>query len=182
MPAVRDVAEDLAAVAGYLATKAVEPAGTKLYELESDQDRQREDAARLGPPYEIAAKEIAGGLGKDLQGAALDAAMFLIVDETLTPMLGFSAPNRAYPLATHVRASSPTWSSALRWPLPPRLPGPPAGDAHDHNGSRTDPTPQPDPAQHKPRTRPIQAAQATRAAATAVQASPTRTHPLKELS
>jgi hypothetical protein len=29
--------------------------------------------------------------------------MSLIADETMTPALGFSAPNRAYPLATHLR-------------------------------------------------------------------------------
>jgi hypothetical protein len=29
--------------------------------------------------------------------------MSLLVDEGLTPLLGFSAPNRAYPLATHAR-------------------------------------------------------------------------------
>ncbi len=31
------------------------------------------------------------------------AAMSLIADEIATPLLGFSAPNRAYPLVTHVR-------------------------------------------------------------------------------
>lgn len=30
--------------------------------------------------------------------------MSLIVDEGLTPILGFSAPNQDYPLGTHVRA------------------------------------------------------------------------------
>lgn len=34
---------------------------------------------------------------------ATGAAMSLVVDETQTPRLGFSAPNRAYPLVTHVR-------------------------------------------------------------------------------
>lgn len=29
--------------------------------------------------------------------------MSLVVDEGLTPLLGFSAPNRAYPLVTHPR-------------------------------------------------------------------------------
>jgi hypothetical protein len=29
--------------------------------------------------------------------------MSLIADEMMTPALGFSAPNRAYPLATHLR-------------------------------------------------------------------------------
>ncbi len=43
--------EDLviAPAAGYLATKAMEPVSTKLYELKSDADRRREDAARPGP-------------------------------------------------------------------------------------------------------------------------------------
>lgn len=35
---------------------------------------------------------------------ATGASMSLVVDEGLTPALGFSAPNRAYPLVTHVRA------------------------------------------------------------------------------
>ena len=30
--------------------------------------------------------------------------MWLLADEGMTPALGFSAPNRAYPLSTHVRA------------------------------------------------------------------------------
>ncbi len=30
-------------------------------------------------------------------------AMWLLVDEGMTPALGFSAPNNAYPLATHIR-------------------------------------------------------------------------------
>lgn len=38
-------------------------------------------------------------------GAALatGASMSLILDEALTPAMGFSAPNRDYPLATHLR-------------------------------------------------------------------------------
>ena len=30
--------------------------------------------------------------------------MWLLADEGMTPALGFSAPNRAYPVSTHVRA------------------------------------------------------------------------------
>ena len=54
--------EDLAVAgaAGYLGTKAMEPVSQKLYELASDQDRRREDAARPGPPYRIAAKKVPG--------------------------------------------------------------------------------------------------------------------------
>ena len=36
-------------------------------------------------------------------GLATGAAMSLIADEAMTPLLGFSAPNRAYPLVTHLR-------------------------------------------------------------------------------
>ncbi len=36
-------------------------------------------------------------------GLGTGAAMSLIVDEGMTPMLGFSAPNSAYPLVTHLR-------------------------------------------------------------------------------
>jgi uncharacterized membrane protein YagU involved in acid resistance len=36
-------------------------------------------------------------------GLVAGGAMSLVVDETLTPALGFAAPNRAYPLQTHLR-------------------------------------------------------------------------------
>ncbi len=36
-------------------------------------------------------------------GLATGAAMSLIADEAMTPLLGFSAPNSAYPLSTHLR-------------------------------------------------------------------------------
>ncbi len=36
-------------------------------------------------------------------GLASGAAMSAVIDEGLTPALGFSAPNRAYPAAAHVR-------------------------------------------------------------------------------
>lgn len=42
-------------------------------------------------------------IGPVSAGLASGAAMSLIVDEGLTPMLGFSAPNRDYPLITHAR-------------------------------------------------------------------------------
>ena len=142
MPNFSAVAEDLvvAALAGYVGTKVMEPVSMKLYELESEGDRRREDAARPGPPYEIAAKKIAASIGVELRGKALEraslgmhyglalswsplyavlrrtrdvnpvlaglgtgAAMSLIADETMTPLFGYSAPNRAYPLITHLR-------------------------------------------------------------------------------
>lgn len=137
-----EMLEDLVAssVAGYLATKAMEPVSRKLYELESESARRQEDAARPGPPYEIAARKIFGALGVELTGPALHrasmamhyglalswsplyvllrrkasmtpigaglgtgAAMSLIADEAMTPLLGFSAANREYPLVTHLR-------------------------------------------------------------------------------
>jgi uncharacterized membrane protein YagU involved in acid resistance len=130
----------IAPAVGYAATKAMEPVSTKLYQLEREQDRKREDTARPGPPFQIAAEKTLGLLGVHPEGEALEragmafhyglaiswtpvyallrrttrlnpmaaglasgAAMSLIVDEGLTPALGFSAPNRAYPAATHLR-------------------------------------------------------------------------------
>lgn len=134
--------EDLAvaAAAGYLGTKVMEPVSQKLYELESDHDRRREDTARPGAPYRIAADKTTRLLGlrltekrldqaamvfhyglavswaplypllrrraglRPLQaGLATGAAMSAIADELMTPAFGFSAPNRAYPLVTHLR-------------------------------------------------------------------------------
>ena len=139
---ITELAKDLAIapVAGYLATKVMEPVSMKLYEWESDADRQREDEVRPGPPFGIAADKTLALVGIHLQGAAQEragmtfhyglavswapvyalirrttligpvsaglasgAAMSLIVDEGLTPLLGFSAPNRDYPLITHAR-------------------------------------------------------------------------------
>jgi uncharacterized membrane protein YagU involved in acid resistance len=130
----------LAPVAGYIGTKVMEPVSAKLYELESEQDRAREDAVRPGPPYMLAAQKSADLLGLKLSdkqmerlsllfhyglaiqwaplyavlrrrtslgppaaGLATGAAMSLLADELMTPALGFSAPNRSYPLSTHVR-------------------------------------------------------------------------------
>ncbi len=139
---VRYLMTDLAitTAASYLATTTMERFSTKLYELEAPADRDREDAARPGPPDRIAAQKSTELLGLHLDDAALDkaalvfhyglaaswaslypllrratslgpvpaglltgASMSLLVDEGLTPLLGFSAPNRAYPLATHAR-------------------------------------------------------------------------------
>lgn len=128
------------ALAGYAGTRAMEPVSMKLYELESEADRQQEDRVRPGPPYEIAAQKSARLIGRQLTpdqikqaglafhyalglswglvyvllrrvmrlnplaaGLLTGASLSLLVDEGLTPLLGFSAPNRAYPLATHIR-------------------------------------------------------------------------------
>ncbi len=125
----------LAPIAGYIGTKVMEPVSSKLYEHESEQERKREDEARPGAPYAIAARKTSDLVGLRLSdkqherlalafhyglaiqwaplypllrrrtalgplaaGLATGAAMSLIADEMMTPALGFSAPNRAYPL------------------------------------------------------------------------------------
>ena len=130
----------LTPVAGYVGTKVMEPVSSKLYELESEQDRKRGDEVRPGMPYAIAARKAANLLGLTLTdkqherlalafhyglavqwaplypllrrrtalgpvaaGLATGAAMSLVADEMMTPALGFSAPNRTYPLSTHLR-------------------------------------------------------------------------------
>ncbi len=128
-------------IGGYVGTKVMEPVSMKLYELESEEDRRKEDEARPGPPYVIAARKTTEALGMELSderlqkvatyvfhyglgmswgppyaflrrwtnmgpvsaGLLTGAAMSLLVDEGMTPLLGFSAPNRDYPLATHLR-------------------------------------------------------------------------------
>lgn len=44
-----------------------------------------------------------GGMSPLAAALAGGASMSLLVDEGLTPALGFSAPNEAYPLVTHLR-------------------------------------------------------------------------------
>lgn len=128
-------------VGGYVGTKVLEQVSMKLYELESEGGRQREDEVRPGSPPEIAARRTTQLLGLQLSdksigflatylfhyglgmswgavytllrrrtrwnaaatGLGTGAAMSLIVDEGMTPALGFSAPNRDYPLVTHLR-------------------------------------------------------------------------------
>lgn len=58
-------------------------------------------AASWAPLY-IALRR-ATSLGPVPAGLLTGASMSLIVDQGLTPALGFSAPNRAYPAATHAR-------------------------------------------------------------------------------
>lgn len=67
---IAHVATDIliAPVAGYLATKAMEPVGMSLYKIESKTDRAREDAVRPGPPYTIAAKKRSARLGSSSKG------------------------------------------------------------------------------------------------------------------
>jgi hypothetical protein len=128
-------------IGGYVGTKLVEPVSMKLYELESEEAKRKEDEARPGPPYEIAVRKRTEALGLKLSEERLralatygfhyglgigwgptyaflkrwtnleavpaallsGAAMSLVIDEGMTPLFGFSAPNGEYPLATHLR-------------------------------------------------------------------------------
>lgn len=62
----------LATAAGYVGTKAMEPVSTWLYDHQSPADRAREDAARPGMPYRIAAEKITEAIGVSLSDAHLD--------------------------------------------------------------------------------------------------------------
>ncbi len=128
-------------IGGYVGTQLMERVSMKLYELEPEEDRKREEAVRPGPPFEIAARKITGALGigiseEQLQALAMygfhyglgmgwgltytflrrwtglnpaaagllsGALMSLAVDEGITPLFGFSAPNREYPVSTRLR-------------------------------------------------------------------------------
>ena len=84
--------------------KAADLAGVKL-------DDKQVDAAASAVPYTVG---IAGGLlyvalrriarmNSVLAAVFSGTALFLFVDEGLTPTLGLSAPNNQYPLTTHLR-------------------------------------------------------------------------------
>jgi hypothetical protein len=62
----------LSAVASYVGTKAMEPVSMRLYEWESTAARAREDAARPGAPYRIAAEKLTRVVGFDLDDKRLD--------------------------------------------------------------------------------------------------------------
>lgn len=55
-----------------------------------------------GPVYTILRRKT--GMNPVGAGLLTGAAMSIIVDEGLSPAMNFSAPNRAYPLSTHLRA------------------------------------------------------------------------------
>jgi uncharacterized membrane protein YagU involved in acid resistance len=84
--------------------KAADLAGVKL-------DQQQVETAASAMPYTVG---IAGGLlyvvlrrmlrmSPPLAAILSGMALFVIVDEGLTPTLGLSAPNLEYPLSTHMR-------------------------------------------------------------------------------
>lgn len=53
------------------------------------------------PIYQLLRRGV--GLGPVTAGLATGASQSLILDEIITPAIGASAPNRDYPLSTHVR-------------------------------------------------------------------------------
>lgn len=60
--------------------------------------------ALRGMVGDLVTAAVAGYAGtKVMEPVSAGAAMSAVADETLTPLLGFSTPNRAYPPATHAR-------------------------------------------------------------------------------
>lgn len=59
-------------IGGYLGTRVMEQASAKLYELESDADRKREDDVRPGSPSTIAARKTAARFGITLSDERAD--------------------------------------------------------------------------------------------------------------
>lgn len=128
-------------IGGYAGTKVMEQVSMKLYGLQSEETRKKEEEVRPGDPFYLAAEKTDRLLGLELSEEHLEklatygfhyglgvgwgptytflrrwtqmgpvkagllsgAAMTVIVDEGLTPLMGFSAPNREYPLAAHLR-------------------------------------------------------------------------------
>lgn len=64
----------LAGLAGYVGTKVMEPVSMKLYQLEPQSVRTREDAARPGAPFQVAAEKISQALGITLDETWLNRA------------------------------------------------------------------------------------------------------------
>ena len=140
---IRELVSDIGTgvIGGYVGTQVMERVSMKLYELEPEEDRQKEEEVRPGPPFYIAAKKITEALGIALSEGKLQALamygfhyglgmgwgptynflrrwtdlnpitagllsgalMSLVVDEGMTPLFGFSAPNSEYPASTHLR-------------------------------------------------------------------------------
>jgi hypothetical protein len=65
---VKTILKDAAigAISGYVGVQAMSPVTTKLQAMESPQDAEREKRASLGVAYTIAAKDLAGRLGRQL--------------------------------------------------------------------------------------------------------------------
>ncbi len=93
----------------------MEPVSMKLYEWESAADRAREDAARPGPPYRIAAEKITALAGLQLSEQQLDRL-------SLALHYGLAAPwAPLYPLLRRRTTWSPATAELIRW-CPQSLP------------------------------------------------------------
>ena len=119
-------------------------------------------AVSWAPTYALLRRRT--GLGPVAAGLLSGAAMSAIVDAGLTPALGFSAPNRAYPASAHVRgvvahlafglAVAGVTEAALGPPqaTPVALSALPKA-TDPQVGPRQGPTPAPAPARPRPRPR-----------------------------
>ncbi len=151
----------IGALSGYVGVRAMSPVTTKVQELQSPSDAEREKSVSPGIAYTIAAKDLAVKAGMPLDEgqsrelgnmfhiglglvageiymllreglewspplAALIMGVLLWagIDEGLTPAMGWSAQNSAYPLSTHVRggighltlaAATASVAELLRW-------------------------------------------------------------------
>ena len=56
----------IGAIGGYVGTQVMERVSMKLYEVEPEEARQKEDEVRPGPPFVIAARKTTELLGLDL--------------------------------------------------------------------------------------------------------------------
>lgn len=83
----------VATVAGYAATKVMEQFNMRTYPLEPEQDREREEAARPGPPFRLAAENLSGRiLGIDLdedQASKAGMAFHYLAGLSWTPVYMF---------------------------------------------------------------------------------------------
>ncbi len=80
MSRLKSVLGDLAVAAagGLVATRAMEPVTTMLYERASEADREREQRVSPGVAYRVAAEKVAGRLGLRLSEEQLDRAGLLL--------------------------------------------------------------------------------------------------------
>ncbi len=105
----------LAPVAGYAGTKLMEPVSSKLYELESQADREREDAVRPGMPYAIAARKATHLLGINLSSKNMErlSLLFHCALTATSPKARPPWPARTLRRSTPRTAATPV--SARHW-------------------------------------------------------------------
>lgn len=77
-------------IGGYVGTQVMERVSMKLYELEPEEDRKREEEVRPGPPFEIAARRTTEALGIELSEEQIQTL-------ALCARLGEAGPNNSRP-------------------------------------------------------------------------------------